>query len=802
MKNVFLVLLSIGVFFTASSQHRHVTPLDSVTFVYLTDLQNDIDTPTYFQEGVDTVTVQGIITFNPKYYGKDDGQTRRATYIQDTTLDKWGGIQLFMDVGAIDYTGSLGDLNNVTKFYENCVPGYEVKVTALVDAYYVNSQLSIIPIEIEIMNIPPVIDSANVVTPILLDVGTFMKNDGSGGQTAQYITGEPYEGMYVRLENVTIVDVRDHPSAPGSRWLYRVQDEFGNKMDVDDNSSYFRNDDYCDASWLKDYDFEPPSIGTRLEYIQGVIGQHGTYGYNISPLLPTDMNIAAAAPYISKTSRYPAVPESTDDVVIKATITDNDGTITSASVFYSEGLNNMNFTEISMSDMGGNVYRGVIPAKPNDTIVNYYIKSVDNDGTISYFPDSLASGSHYQVVDGGITRISQIQHSPYTNGSSLWVNDTVDVNINAVVVSAPAQFNGGFMSIQDDVLPYSGIFMQSTGTNGLVRLKVGDSIRVTKAFIEEDYGVTIMQIDAKKDFELLSINNPIPDPIKNIPPDSIAKGLPDYAEAYEGMLMQFDTIFVTNLNPDAPSGPYGEFSLGYDTLKTNDFRGDAMSNVMNNSTAVDTFYLNQRLEYIKGILYYSFGDYKLVPRDFNDIAGYFTKYQPISDFEADIVSGKVPLEVQFTDVSANTPIQTTYDWDFPGTEEATSVERNPFVTYKNVGAFDVSMKVVNATAEDSITKTQYIVVTGIEELGENITAILLYPNPTIDVLNIKGEAIKPLDIKINIYNNLGQVMDSKDANVSGNFSLQMNMGDYQTGIYYLEVVSDGKHSFTRTILKK
>jgi hypothetical protein len=45
-------------------------------------------------------------------------------------------------------------------------------------------------------------------------------------------------------------------------------------------------------------------------------------------------------------------------------------------------------------------------------------------------------------------------------------------------------------------------------------------------------------------------------------------------------------------------------------------------------------------------------------------------------------------------------------------------------------------------------------------------------------------------------------MDSKDAIVSGKFNMQFNMSDYQTGIYHLEVVSDDKHSFTRTIVKK
>ncbi len=81
---------------------------------------------------------------------------------------------------------------------------------------------------------------------------------------------------------------------------------------------------------------------------------------------------------------------------------------------------------------------------------------------------------------------------------------------------------------------------------------------------------------------------------------------------------------------------------------------------------------------------------------------------PIANFSGDPTSGCVPLTVQFTDMSLNSP--TSWNWTFNGGTPASSTLQNPVVTYNTAGSFDVSLTVTNAIGSDNLTFTDYIVV--------------------------------------------------------------------------------------------
>jgi len=81
---------------------------------------------------------------------------------------------------------------------------------------------------------------------------------------------------------------------------------------------------------------------------------------------------------------------------------------------------------------------------------------------------------------------------------------------------------------------------------------------------------------------------------------------------------------------------------------------------------------------------------------------------PIADFEADVTSGCIPLQVNFTDLSQNDP--TSYAWSFPGGTPASSSDANPTVVYTSGGLYDVSLVVTNSAGTDVITKFNYIEV--------------------------------------------------------------------------------------------
>jgi PKD repeat protein len=77
-----------------------------------------------------------------------------------------------------------------------------------------------------------------------------------------------------------------------------------------------------------------------------------------------------------------------------------------------------------------------------------------------------------------------------------------------------------------------------------------------------------------------------------------------------------------------------------------------------------------------------------------------------AEFIADVTSGTAPLEVAFTDLSTGHP--TAWEWDFG--DGQTSDSRNPRHTYGSPGRYTVSLTAKNDLTEDTVSKTDYIVV--------------------------------------------------------------------------------------------
>ena len=112
--------------------------------------------------------------------------------------------------------------------------------------------------------------------------------------------------------------------------------------------------------------------------------------------------------------------------------------------------------------------------------------------------------------------------------------------------------------------------------------------------------------------------------------------------------------------------------------------------------------------------YNAFGNYSvtLTVTDTNGCVGTLTKPNyvqiapPPITFSADVLSGCVPLDVQFT--SASGGAGTTYIWDFgDGSPVDTAV--NPLHTYGDSGVFNVTLSIINAEGcTNTITMNNYI----------------------------------------------------------------------------------------------
>jgi PKD repeat protein len=81
---------------------------------------------------------------------------------------------------------------------------------------------------------------------------------------------------------------------------------------------------------------------------------------------------------------------------------------------------------------------------------------------------------------------------------------------------------------------------------------------------------------------------------------------------------------------------------------------------------------------------------------------------PVAEFVGEPTLGTVPLTVQFTDESLNSPL--TWIWDFGDGTQAGVEQENPVHTYNAPGVYNVSLTVFNAGGSDTLTKYDYITV--------------------------------------------------------------------------------------------
>lgn len=80
--------------------------------------------------------------------------------------------------------------------------------------------------------------------------------------------------------------------------------------------------------------------------------------------------------------------------------------------------------------------------------------------------------------------------------------------------------------------------------------------------------------------------------------------------------------------------------------------------------------------------------------------------QPIANFTGTPLSGCAPLAVSFTDMSTGNP--TSWQWNLGN--GALSTQQNPTTTYFTSGSYTITLTVTNASGSNTVTKTQYIIV--------------------------------------------------------------------------------------------
>jgi hypothetical protein len=191
------------------------------------------------------------------------------------------------------------------------------------------------------------------------------------------------------------------------------------------------------------------------------------------------------------------LPTPGESVTVHATITDSDGTISSASVFYR--VNGGGFGAVAMSNVG-DAYSATIPGGLLGDAVDYYVSATDNDAQTTTNPGDAPVGFYtYNVAAEFITPIATIHaDSAGYDGTLVMVQGQVyipgDYKADGISVSAYIQDGSGRgLNIFGDI--------RSTGMSLL-----NDTSAIVKISGYVDYYFTTLEI-VNYEVELVSTGN-------------------------------------------------------------------------------------------------------------------------------------------------------------------------------------------------------------------------------------------------------------------------------------------------------
>ncbi len=175
--------------------------------------------------------------------------------------------------------------------------------------------------------------------------------------------------------------------------------------------------------------------------------------------------------------------------------------------------------------------------------------------------------------------------------------------------------------------------------------------------------------------------------------------------------------------------------------------------------------------------------------------------KPNANFSVNTRSGAASLTVSFKDESSNSP--TSWFWEFPGGNPATSTSRNPIVQYNQVGVYNVRLSASNPSGSDTETKTGYIEVfrsVGLEEEGL-VESISVFPNPTSGSFQMDVVLPNTNDVLLEVFSPIGQELFKVKESRILSFHQQVDLTDFPSGIY-LAKLTVGTESKTYKIFKE
>ncbi len=171
------------------------------------------------------------------------------------------------------------------------------------------------------------------------------------------------------------------------------------------------------------------------------------------------------------------------------------------------------------------------------------------------------------------------------------------------------------------------------------------------------------------------------------------------------------------------------------------------------------------------ITYAKSGNYVVTLKVLNgDVSNTITKDDYITvnkntltaNFKADKIKAKKGESIIFTDLSIGDI--TSREWQFPGATPNTSSDKNPEITYNEIGTYDISLKITDNNGEATETKDNYI-----EIVNETTNA------------QIPNDFVLYYDFNNNIEDKSSWANNSNDFNIT--YGLDKNNNENYAGVF-------------------
>jgi hypothetical protein len=660
---IFLVLMLLMIGYTYSQSQFPLVTIQDIQFVP-DPVVSDPPSPL----NGDTVRFHGLVMVRPVI----DPDTNRGViisagarwsiYVQDPNGGVWGGMNIIQHdtVGAAQ--GTFFDLVDTAEVWE---------FTGKVEEFNTSTQVSLItspqPIPVQLVT-PQLPKRPEPIELTLADLFT-----PTGGYN---FAAEKYEGMYVIFRNIITSD--RVTGTGGSSGNFKINDGLGNSAFIYNQSRFFKSN----ASGVGG--FQPPLDGSIISYVRGIVTTR-TAGYYIVPVYPGDVGpISSSPPVISSIRRNVTLVGPSQPVTISASARDLDGSVTEVKLFYSKNGSPVDSLIMNRALPDTLTYTATIPAAGMDSaLVDFYIRAKDNQGNISVNPQNIVTGKYFYLVLNRPINIKDVQYSPFGSGFSAYNNYRVQLS---GVVTADTSDLPGFGStplrvyMQDGEGPWSGIQIGTLGILGtnVLNLKKGDRVNAEGVILE---GFNVTKIDSLSLLTVVSSNNPLPSP-QSLTTGAIAIGGDGVVdkEKWESVLIKYSNVLVDSANADG-TGLFGEMFVNDGSGQTRVELQDGNHKYHNlwdpalaNDTNLVQIKKGDRFSEVRGVLYFSFSNYKLVPRRDDDFVGY------------------IPVGIE---VEINVPIEYSLEQNYP----------NPFnpsttISYSIPKAGNISLRIFNVLGQE------------------------------------------------------------------------------------------------------